>query len=421
MNSHRTPALWFILVTLLIDVSGLGIIIPVMPKLITTLTGGTMSQAARWGGLMAFSYAAMQFFFAPIMGGLSDRYGRRPVLLASLFGFGLDYLFMAVAPNIGWLFVSRVIAGIMGASFTTAAAYIADVSPPAKRAQNFGMIGAVFGLGFIFGPLVGGLLGPIGPRVPFAASAVLALINWLFGFFVLPESLAPDHRRAFDWKRANPIGSLGNLRKYPVISGLVWSLVLVQIAAHAVQSNWSYYTIEKFHWNERMIGISLAVIGVAIAAVQGGLIRVAIPRLGQQRSVYTGLGLYCLGFFLFSIATSTWMMFVFTAIYCMGGIAGPAIQGLISGQVPPNEQGELQGALTSMVSLTAIVGPLLMSNTFAFFSRPDTRYYFPGAAMALGGFLTLLSTLFARASLKRTMGLPVARPATVSAEGTPAS
>ncbi len=412
MSENRTPALWFILITLLIDVAGLGIIIPVMPKLLTTLTHGTMSDAARWGGWMGFSYAAMQFFCAPIVGGLSDRFGRRPVLLASLFGFGLDYVFMALAPTIWWLFLSRIIAGIMGASFTTGAAYIADVSPPAKRAQNFGMIGAVFGLGFIVGPLIGGLLGPIGPRVPFVASAILTLLNWLFGYFVLPESLKPENRRAFDWKRANPVGSLGNLRKYPVILGLVGSLILVQIAAHAVQSNWSYYTIEKFHWNERMVGLSIAMIGVAIASVQGGLIRLVLPRLGPQRSVYTGLSLYSVGFFLFAIASASWMMFVFTAIYCMGGIAGPAIQGLISGSVPPNEQGELQGALTSIMSLTAIVGPLLMSNTFAFFSRHDGSLYFPGAAMALGGILTLVSAALARSSLKRTMPTALAVQAT---------
>ena len=404
MSSQRTPALGFILVTLLIDVTGLGIIIPVMPKLITHLTAGTMSEAARWGGWMTFSYAAMQFFFAPIMGGLSDRFGRRPVLLASLFGFGLDYIFMAIAPTIWWLFVSRIIAGIMGASFTTASAYIADVSPPEKRAQNFGMIGAVFGMGFILGPLVGGLLGPYGARVPFIASAVLALVNWLYGYFVLPESLGAENRRPFEWKRANPMGSLRSIRKYPVVLGLVGSLVLLQIAAHAVQSNWSYYTIEKFHWNERMVGLSIAMIGLAVGVVQGGLIRVIIPKLGPVRSVYIGLGVYSLGFFLFAAATATWMMFAFTAVYCLGGIAGPALQGLISGQVPPNEQGELQGGLTSLMSLTAIVGPLLMANTFSWFTGPNAPFYFPGAALTLGGILTLIGALMARSSLHRTVG-----------------
>jgi MFS transporter, DHA1 family, tetracycline resistance protein len=402
MRATRAPALGFILVTLLIDVAGLGIIIPVMPKLITELTGEPISAAARWGGWMTFAYAAMQFLCAPIMGGLSDRFGRRPVLLASLFGFGLDYAFMAIAPSIWWLFVSRLIAGMLGASFTTAAAYIADVSPPEKRAQNFGMIGAVFGLGFILGPLVGGLLGPYGARVPFIASCVLTFANGLFGYFILPESLAPENRRAFDWKRANPVGSLVGLRRHPVIFGLVASLVLVNIAAHAVQSNWSYYTIEKFHWTERTIGASLAVIGLAIALVQGGLIRLVIPRLGQQRSVYTGLALYSLGFFLYATATTTWQMFAYTFVYCLGGIAGPAIQGLISGSVPSNEQGELQGALTSLMSFTTIFGPLIMANVFSWFSQAGTSHYFPGAAMALGGVLTLVSAWLARSSLRRT-------------------
>ncbi len=400
---NRAPALGFILVTLLIDVAGLGIIIPVMPKLITTLTGQPISDAARWGGWMAFAYAATQFFCAPILGGLSDRYGRRPVLLASLFGFGIDYLFMAFAPTIWWLFVSRVIAGAMGASFTTASAYIADVSPPEKRAQNFGMIGAVFGLGFIFGPLIGGLLGGFGPRVPFLASAGLTFVNWLFGFFILPESLKLEHRRKFDWKRANPLGSMMGIKRHPVIVGLVASLVLVQIAAHAVQSNWSFYTIEKFHWSERTIGASLAVVGLGVGLVQGFLIRLIIPRLGQRRSVYVGLGLYSLGFFLYAAATNTWQMFVFTFVYCLGGIAGPAIQGLIAGTVPPSEQGELQGALTSILSLTTIVGPLIMANVFAWFTRPGAPVYFPGAALTLGGFLTLGSAVLARNGLKKAL------------------
>jgi MFS transporter, DHA1 family, tetracycline resistance protein len=403
MASKREPALGFILVTLLIDVIGLGIIIPVMPKLITHLTGGTMSDAARWGGWMTFSYAAMQFACAPIVGGLSDRFGRRPIVLASLFGFGLDYVFMAVAPTIWWLFLSRVIAGIMGASFTTGAAYIADVSPPERRAQNFGLIGAAFGVGFILGPLIGGVLGVYGARVPFIAAAVLTLVNWLYGFFVLPESLKPEHRRPFEWRRANPIGALGTIRRHPVILGMVWSLVLLQIAAHAVQSNWSYYTMEKFLWNERMVGVSLAVIGLVAGVVQGGLVRAIIPWLGQARTVYVGLGLYSLGQLLFAVATKTWMVFAITIVYCLGGIAGPALQGIISTQVPPNEQGELQGALTSLVSLTSIIGPPLMTNTFAWFTRPRAPIYFPGAALLLGGILTSISAFMARSSLKRTV------------------
>lgn len=400
MSLNRPAAVGFIFVTLLIDVIGFGIIIPVLPKLIMHLTGETLSHASQIGGWLMFAYALMQFLCAPVLGGLSDRYGRRPILLFSLFGFGIDYVFQAFAPTIGWLFVGRLLAGVMGSSFTTGAAYIADVSTPEKRAQNFGMVGAAFGLGFIIGPAIGGLLGQYGPRAPFLAAAALALINWLYGLFVLPESLKPENRRPFDWKRANPVGTLLQLRKYPVISGLVASLVLLYIASQAVQGAWSYYTMEKFKWDERMVGISLSVVGLITAIVQAGLIRILIPALGQKRGVYAGLAMYCIGFTLFAFASSGWMMFVFLIPYCLGGIAGPSLQGIISTQVPSNEQGELQGGLTSLMSLTTIIGPPLMTGIFAYFTGPNAPVYFPGSAMLTGAFLTLISTLLAYRTLK---------------------
>lgn len=403
MKTNRQAAVGFIFITLLIDVTGLGIIIPVMPKLIQELTGGTNSEAASYGGWLISAYAIMQFLFAPIMGGLSDRYGRRPVLLASLFGFGIDYLFLAFAPTLAWLFVGRIIAGVMGASFTTAGAYMADISTPEKRAQNFGMIGAAFGLGFIIGPVIGGLLGGLGSRVPFIVAAILTLINWLYGYFILPESLSQENRRVFEWKRANPIGTLKSLFRYPVITGLLVSLSFVYISSHAVQSNWAYYTIEKFKWTETMIGISLGVVGLVFAIVQGGLIRIIIPKLGQERSVYVGLALYAAGFILYAVATHSWMMYAFTIVYCMGGIAGPALQGIMSGVVPPNEQGELQGGFTSLMSLTSIFGPFLMNGLFSYFTGPTAPYYYPGAALVLGAVLTLLSAIFARRTLKKSM------------------
>jgi DHA1 family tetracycline resistance protein-like MFS transporter len=404
MKSSKQAAIGFIFVTLLIDTIGFGIIIPVLPNLIIELTHGTTSEAARIGGWLLFAFAVVQFLFAPILGGLSDQYGRRPILLGSLFGFGLDYIFLAVAPTIGWLFVGRLIAGALGASFTTAGAYIADVSTPEKRGQNFGMIGAAFGLGFIIGPGLGGLLGSFGPRVPFMAAAGLSLLNWLYGYFILPESLKLENRRKFEWKRANPIASLLNLKRYPVVLGLVASLVLIYIAAHAVQSNWSYYTIEKFGWNSAMIGASLAAVGILIAIVQGGLIRIIIPAWGQKTSLYIGLGLYSLGFILFAFATEGWMMFAFLIPYCLGGIAGPALQGIISSQVPANEQGELQGALTSLMSVTSIIGPLLMTQLFSAFTGPAAAFYFPGAPMAMGGVLTLLSLVLAMRALTGFVG-----------------
>ena len=407
MSGQRKAAVGFIFVTLLIDVTGFGIIIPVMPRLISELIHGSIPDASRYGGWLIFAFAVMQFVCAPIVGNLSDRFGRRPILLASLFGFGIDYVFMAFAPTIGWLFVGRLIAGIMGASFTTATAYLADISEPEKRAQNFGMIGAAFGLGFIIGPAIGGILGAnFGARAPFLASAALALVNWLYGFFILPESLKPEHRRPFDWKRANPLGSLLHLKKYPVILGLVASIVLVYIAAHAIQSTWSYYTMEKFHWNEAWVGYSLAFVGLMIALVQGVLIRSIIPRIGQKRGVYVGLGFYSLGLLLLAFANQSWMMFAFLVPYCLGGIAGPSLQGIMSTQVPPNEQGELQGALSSLISVTMIVGPPLMTNSFAFFTGNGAPFHFPGAPMFIGALLTLASALIARRSLHANLPTP---------------
>jgi DHA1 family tetracycline resistance protein-like MFS transporter len=302
-SPSNSKALSFIFITLLIDVIGLGIIIPVLPALIEQITGGDISEASRTGGWLTFAYAAMQFLFSPVIGGLSDRYGRRPVLLASLLGFGLDYILMGFAPTIGWLFLGRLIAGITGASYTTAGAYIADVSTPEKRAQNFGLIGVAFGVGFIIGPVLGGLLGHYSPRLPFFVAAGLALLNALYGYFVLPESLTPEHRRPFDWKRANPIGSLRHLGRYPVVLSLVISFVLLYLSGHATQSTWTFYTIEKFGWNEQWVGYSLGFVGLMVAIVQGGLIRIVIPKLGQKRSVFVGLTFYTIGFFLFAIAT----------------------------------------------------------------------------------------------------------------------
>ncbi|TGE28357.1 TCR/Tet family MFS transporter [Hymenobacter metallicola] len=407
MSDKRQAALGFIFITLLLDVIGFGIIIPVIPKLISNLTGGTISDASRYGGWLMFAFASMQFLFSPVLGNLSDQYGRRPVLLFALLGFGLDYLFVAFAPTITWLFVGRIIAGITGASFTTASAYIADISIPEKRAQNFGMIGAAFGLGFIIGPVIGGVLGQFGPRVPFLVAAALTMINWLYGFFILPESLDEAHRRKFDWRRANPVGSLRQLQKYPVILGMVGSLVLVYIAAHSTQSTWSYYTMYKFKWNEAWVGYSLGAIGTLTALVQGLLIRRLNPWLGAKRSVFLGLAFYALGFSLFAFAPVGWMMFVFLIPYCLGGIAGPALQGIMSGQVPANEQGELQGALTSLVSLTSIIGPPLMTNLFSFFTGPKAPVHFPGAAFLTGAVLTVISMLLAMKSLRHYVA-PVA-------------
>lgn len=391
MKTTPNNALLFIFITVLVDVIGLGIIIPIVPKLIENLTGLGINEASKYGGWLLFSFAIMQFIFSPILGGLSDRFGRRPILLLSLFGLGLDYIFHAFAPSIAWLFVGRIIAGIMGASFSTATAYIADISSPEKRAQNFGLIGAAFGLGFIIGPVIGGISSKWGTNVPFLIATGLTLLNVIYGYFVLPESLSKDNRRAFEWKRANPISSLKNLRKHPVVSGLVISLVLTFIASHAVQSNWSFYTMYKFNWTAEIVGYSLAVVGVLVAFVQGFLIRKIIPRLGQVKSIYLGMSFSALGLLLFGLASESWMMFAFLIPYCLGGIAGPSIQGVISSQVPANEQGELQGALTSLMSLCGVFGPLLMTNLFAFATAKNSTFHVPGAPFFLASCLTLVS------------------------------
>jgi MFS transporter, DHA1 family, tetracycline resistance protein len=398
----KQAAIGFIFITLLIDVIGWGLIIPVMPQLIAGLKHIPVNEASRDGGWLLFVYAFMQFVCAPILGNLSDQYGRRPVLLFSLFGFGVDYIFLGFAPSFGWLFLGRTISGITGASFTTASAYIADISNSDTRAKNFGLVGAAFGLGFIIGPAIGGLLAGWGIRAPFYAAAILTLLNWLYGYFVLPESLSKENRRKFEWKRANPLGSLMHLKKYPSVTGLILALTLVYLGAHAVQSNWSYFTAYRFKWTPKTIGISLAVVGVLVASVQAGLIRVITPKIGNERSIYFGLLLYSIGMFLFAIANQSWMMFVFLVPYCLGGISGPALQATISAQVPPNSQGELQGSLTSLMSLTSIIGPLVMTNLFAYFTSVQSPVLIPGAPFVLGGILMLSSSIVAYKSLKQS-------------------
>jgi DHA1 family tetracycline resistance protein-like MFS transporter len=400
-SNKKSAAIGFIFITMLIDITGWGIIIPVIPKLIKELIHGDISEAAKIGGWLTFAYAITQFMFAPLIGNLSDKFGRRPIILISLFAFSMDYLLLAFAPTIVWLFIGRIIAGLTGSSITTASAYIADVSTPENRAKNFGMIGAAFGLGFIIGPVIGGLLGQYGSRVPFYAAAVLCLLNFLYGYFILPESLSKDNRREFRLKRANPIGAFLHLRKYPQLIGLVVSIFLLYTASHAVHSNWSYFTIYKFHWNERMVGISLGVIGLLVGIVQGGLIRWINPKLGNEKSIYVGMALYTIGMFLFATATESWMMFAFLIPYCLGGIAGPAMQAVISSQVPANEQGEIQGTLSSLMSASAIVGPPMMSTVFYYFTHKDAPFQFAGAPFVLGGILMLVSTIIAYFSFRK--------------------
>ncbi len=401
MANSKKAGVGFIFVTLLIDVMGWGLIIPVMPRLISQLKHISINEASSYGAWLIFAYSATQFLFAPLVGNLSDRFGRRPIILSSLAGFAIDYVFLALAPTYGWLFVGRVIAGFTGASFTTGAAYIADVSTAENRAKNFGLIGAAFGLGFIIGPALGGLLATWGLRAPFYAAAGLCLINWLYGYFLLPESLDAEHRRPFDWKKANPFGSLKFLQRTPSIGSLALCYFLIYLGAMAVQSNWSYFTIYRFHWTEKIVGLSLAAVGLLVGVVQAGLTRVINPRLGNERSIYLGLILYSIGLTLFAIASQSWMMFAFLIPYCMGGIAGPSLQSVMAAHVPRNEQGQLQGALASLMSLTSIIGPLIMNNVFRYTTRDHASFYFPGFFFLLGASFMLVSVFIAWRMFRR--------------------
>jgi DHA1 family tetracycline resistance protein-like MFS transporter len=402
MQTRNKSAIGFIFITLLIDVMGWGLIIPVMADLIAQLKHIPVNQASTYGALLLSVFAVTQFLFAPVVGNLSDKYGRRPILLLSLLGFGIDYIILAIAPTYGWLFVGRVIAGVTGASFTTATAYIADVSPDeTTRAKNFGMIGAAFGLGFVLGPALGALLATWGIRAPFYAAAVLCLLNCAYGYFFLPESLSKENRRPFDIKRANPFGSLRFLTSHPEIGGLAISFFLIYLGAQAVQGNWNFFTIYRFNWSEKMVGISLAVVGVLVGGVQAGLTPIINPKIGNEKSIYMGLLFYVIGLTLFAFATESWMMFVFLIPYCLGGICGPSLQAVISGHVPPNQQGELQGALTSLMSLTTIIGPLVMNSTFTYFTTDKAPFYFPGIHFLIGAACMLLSIVITYKVLSR--------------------
>ena len=398
-NAPSKKAVLFIFITMLIDTIGFGLILPVMPALIVDLTGEGLSAASIYGGWLWFAYAVMQFFFAPVLGNLSDRFGRRPVILFSLFALGLDYVVMGFAPTLGWLFAGRIVSGIAGATFSPATAYLADISPPEKRAQNFGLLGAAFGVGFILGPAIGGLLGTLGPRAPFFAAALLALVNVAFGFFVLPESLAPANRRTFNLKRSNPLGTLLQMRKYPAVYGLAAALLLFQIGHQVLPSTWSFYTTIKFQWSSAAIGASLAAVGVIIAISQGVLSRILIPRLKEWRTAVLALIATLLCYLGYAFVTQGWMVYVCMSMWFFAALAFPAINALMSQQVPADAQGELQGGVASLYSLSAIVGPPVMTQLLGYFSSDTAPVYFPGAAFVCAAVLTGVSIiLFIRAT-----------------------
>lgn len=390
--SSSKRALVFVFITVLIDIIGVGITIPVAPQLISQLSHTDLSDAARYGGLLMFVFAGMQFLFSPIVGNLSDRYGRKPLLIFSLLMLGCDFVITGLAPNIFWLFLGRILSGIAGASFTIAKAYIADVSPPEKRGANFGMIGAAFGIGFTIGPALGGILGHIWIRLPFFFSAALALCNAIYGICVLKESLPPEKRRPFEWRRANPLGALKALKRYPFLFGLAGVLVLMRIAQDSNASVWTYFTMYRFHWSIRDVGISLMVMGLLSALAYGGIVRKLIPRIGEVRSVYLGLSCGVIGFLGYAFSTAGWQMYIWMVVFTMMALTMPSLNALMSRFAGDREQGELQGALTSLGSLTSVFAPLAMTNLFSWFTGPNPPLHFPGVSY-LAAALCLLAAM----------------------------
>ena len=358
MNSKN--AMLFIFITIVIDATGLGIILPTLPDLIAETSDVELGESKMYAGYIAMVYAAMQFIFAPIIGGLSDRFGRRPVLLMSLFGLAIDYMIMFYAPSLIWLVIGRCISGMFGASYSTATAYIADISTKETRTKNFGMVGAAFGVGFIIGPAIGGVLGDVGIRVPFLFAAGLSFLNFLYGLFVLKETLAVENRRPFSFKRSNPIGSFIQIVKYKELANMFVVIFMYYLAGTAIQNTWVYLTKERFAWDELDVGISLAVVGVCVAIVQGGLTGIFSKKWGDVKTAYMGLVMFVLATTGIGLANSGWMLYALMLPYAFTGLAGPTIQAIMSKNTSASEQGELQGSITSIISLAEIIGPVFM-------------------------------------------------------------
>lgn len=385
-------ALLFIFITVLINMIGFGVIMPVMPDLVMEITGGGRAEAARWGGVLSLGYAVMQFIMMPVMGSLSDRFGRRPVILGSLAAYSLDFLVMALAPSIGVLFAARLLAGSFAATFSTANAYIADISPPEKRAANFGLMGAAFGVGFIIGPALGGIIGDeFGHRAPFFAVAALGLANLVYGAVFLPETNAIENRRPFDWRRANVFGSFRHFRQYPVILPIAAAIFLFQVAQFSFPSVWAYYSGEKFGWSPKEIGLSLMAVGLGSAIVQGGLTRIIVPRIGERAAAFFGASVGTFVFFAYSLVPEGWMIYPLIALGSLSGLGAPSLQGIMSRTVPADVQGQLQGAIGSINGIAMIISPVMMTQTFAAFSEDGAMFYFPGAPFLLAGILSLIA------------------------------
>jgi len=396
------PAIIFIFITLFLDIFGIGVIVPVLPKLVEQLQGGNEQAAAHSVGWLGALYALMQFLFSPVLGNLSDRFGRRPVILFSLLGSGIDYLVLAWAPTIGWLYLARVVSGITAANFSAASAYIADVTPPEKRAAGFGMIGAAFGLGFIAGPAIGGLLGHYGLRVPFLVAAGITLLNWLYGAFVLPESLAPENRRPFHWESAHPLKALRALGRWPLVSALAGTHFFTMLAGNIYPCLWVLYTGHRYGWDSRQVGISLALVGVLAAIVQGGLASRILKVIGERRGVFVGLLAMAVAMTCYGAAPFGWMVYGIIVIGSLAGIGSPATQSIISQAVPADEQGAVQGALNSITSVSGILAPLVWTSLFSLAIDPKRSFELPGLPFFVAGLVSLAAALLAWRAFRRS-------------------
>lgn len=387
----KIHALTFVTITLFLDTVGFGLIIPIFPTLLVEITGGDMASSSAMSGYLTTVFAVAQLLFSPLLGSLSDRFGRRPVLITSLFFLSINFLILGLADSLWLLFLGRVLTGITAATYATASALIADVSPSSERAQNFGLMGIAFGLGFIFGPALGGVLGSWDVRAPFFAAAGLTLLNTMYGLFFLQETLPKEQRRTFAWKRANPVGAMRQISRYPALSGLIACMFLYAIGHHVFPSNWNFYTIERFAWSPLDVGLSLAFVGVMAVAVQGGLLRWVIPKFGAERVACFGIGATILAYLGVASAASVTTLYIWIAISSLGGLTGPAVQSIMTNQLPQNEQGELQGVIASVNSLAMILGPLAITQSFTYFTSPTTPIYLPSAAFLFAAAITVIS------------------------------
>ena len=398
----RGAAVAFVFVTILLDMLALGLIMPILPKLVESFVDNDTASAARIFGLFGTAWALMQFFFSPILGGLSDRFGRRPVILLSNFGLALDYVLMALAPSLIWLFIGRVISGITSASVSTAFAYIADVTAPERRAAVFGKIGAAFGAGFILGPAIGGLLGGIDPRLPFWAAAALSFANTLYGFLILPESLPRERRSPFRWKSANPLGALHLLRSDRVLAGLSVVNFFAQLAHVVLPSTFVLYATYRYGWDTTTVGLTLAMVGICAMIVQGLGIGPIVRRFGERRALILGLGCGATGFLIFALAPTGPLSWLGIPVMALWGVSGAAIQALMTQLVAPDRQGQLQGATSSVQSVSQLVGPLLFTLTFAYFIGGEAPLQLPGAPFLLASALLVLALVIAARTLAST-------------------